>query len=442
MNKFYFNIKKIFAIINKKDVKKLSTIFLTFIFMVGFFIILLPKINSVDIIIEINNNPPNKPTNPKPYDGETDVSVNPTLYVFVSDSNNDSIDVYFYNAYDDSLINIDRNISGKGIASVDWLNLKYDTTYEWYVVANDSRLDNKSDTWSFKTRINEDQPPQNNPPVAIALSSDTTALTGEEIQFDGSMSYDTDGFITNYEWDFGDGNTSTEKTVFHSYSNEGIYNVVLTVIDDYNANDTDSLSIIISVANYPPTKPIITGPKTGEINKTYEFTALSFDLDNDTIQYILNWGDGNEFNTSFYENGTLIYINHSWDNFGEYTILIKAYDGKTYSETSDYTIIIGKILIIDDIIEGNLIDGNDDDTYDYFEDTDSGKLTKVIKYNDTTYILDTKGNDKWDYVYSLDTEETNDIDEYISHRLPGFDIATFIAMIIVVVLIMFYKKRK
>ena len=422
--------------------KNINTIIITIIFIAGLLIIFLPNINSVDTTITINNTPPNIPSDPEPYDGKLNVNLNPTLYVFVSDSNNDTMDVYFYNADDDSLIDIDRNITGRGIASVVWLNLDYNTIYEWYVVANDSILENRSETWSFKTRTYENPPPKNNPPVAIAYSSDTSALTGEEIQFDGSMSYDIDGVITNYEWDFDDGETSTEMTTFHSYSDEGIYNVVLTVIDDDNADDTDSLSITILVANYPPTKPIIAGPKTGEINKTYEFTALSYDLDNDTIQYIFNWDDENETDTSFYKNGTLIYTNHSWDTFGEYTILIKAYDGKAYSETSDYTIIIGNILNIDDIIEGNLIDGNNDDTYDFFEDTDSGKLTKVIKYNETTYILDTKGSDKWDYVYRLDTGETSDIDEYISQRVPGFDTVTFIAMIVVVIFVMAIKKRK
>ncbi len=442
MNNPHHTKKKIYSINNKKYLKKINTIILTIIFIFSLFIILLPKIYTVDVTITINNNPPNKPTNPDPYDSEINTTVNLTLHVFVSDPNKDIMDVYFYNAYNNSLINVDRNVTSEGIASVSWLNLNYNTTYEWYVIANDSLLENRSDTWSFRTKISEYQPIQNSPPVAIALSSENTAITGEEIQFDSSMSYDKDGSITNYLWDFGDGTKSTEKTIFHSYSNEGVYNVVLTVTDDDNANDTDSLSIIILIANYPPTKPIITGPKTGEINKTYEFTALSYDLDNDTIQYIFNWDDGDEVNTSFYKNGTLININHSWNNYGEYTILIKAYDGKVFSKTCYYTIIIGNILPIYDIIEGNLIDGNNDDTYDFFEDTDSGKLTKVIKYNDTTYILDSKGNDKWDYVYRLNTKETTDINEYISQRIPGFDTGIFIAMMIIVLCFIAIKKRK
>jgi len=56
----------------------------------------------------------------------------------------------------------------------------------------------------------------------------------ETIIFDASFSYNSDGNITNYEWDFGDGNVinTAEKTIMHSYAIEGDYNVNLTVIDN------------------------------------------------------------------------------------------------------------------------------------------------------------------------------------------------------------------
>lgn len=55
---------------------------------------------------------------------------------------------------------------------------------------------------------------------------------GEPIQFDGSGSYDTDGEIVAWRWDFGDGTTSDEMSPVHSYAEEGEYGVVLCVTDD------------------------------------------------------------------------------------------------------------------------------------------------------------------------------------------------------------------
>lgn len=105
------------------------------------------------------NNPPNKPINPSPEDGAEDVDINPTLSVDVTDPDGNVLTVYFYNASDDSLIGTDENVNSGATASVDWVNLDYNTEYTWYAIANDSMYENKSDTWSFTTRTKDNEPP-------------------------------------------------------------------------------------------------------------------------------------------------------------------------------------------------------------------------------------------------------------------------------------------
>ncbi|RLF59436.1 MAG: hypothetical protein DRN37_03860, partial [Thermoplasmata archaeon] len=95
---------------------------------------------------------PEKPWGPFPSDGATDVSLSPILSVHVSDPNDDVMDVYFYNASDDSLIDVDTGVPSGSIASVSWNNLNYSTTYSWYAIASDGNCTNQSDTWSFTTR--------------------------------------------------------------------------------------------------------------------------------------------------------------------------------------------------------------------------------------------------------------------------------------------------
>ena len=56
------------------------------------------------------------------------------------------------------------------------------------------------------------------------------------IHFDASESYDPDGTIVNYSWDFGDGNTAIGVTANHAYSEDGNYTVTLTVTDDDGAS--------------------------------------------------------------------------------------------------------------------------------------------------------------------------------------------------------------
>jgi hypothetical protein len=103
------------------------------------------------------NRAPDQPTNPGPSDSATNVDVNPTLSVYVSDPNGDSMDVTFYDAIDDSVIGTDYDVSSGSTASITWSGLDYDITYNWYAVSDDSEYTNTSDTWSFTTKI-ESQP--------------------------------------------------------------------------------------------------------------------------------------------------------------------------------------------------------------------------------------------------------------------------------------------
>ena len=55
------------------------------------------------------------------------------------------------------------------------------------------------------------------------------------LNFNGSLSTDTDGYITSWTWDFGDDTTGDGEIVEHAYTNSGIYTATLTVTDNENA---------------------------------------------------------------------------------------------------------------------------------------------------------------------------------------------------------------
>ncbi|MFC2140882.1 PKD domain-containing protein [Acidobacteriota bacterium] len=86
-------------------------------------------------------------------------------------------------------------------------------------------------------------------------------------------SYDPDGVIVSWLWDFGDGNTSTEQNPVHTYAAAGTYTVTLTVTDDDGASSSVSKIITVIVNGgeiyvYGITQtPIITG-------KNYKSSAV------------------------------------------------------------------------------------------------------------------------------------------------------------------------
>jgi hypothetical protein len=66
---------------------------------------------------------------------------------------------------------------------------------------------------------------------------------GKIINLDGSRSYDKDGDIVSYKWEFGDGSVSDSVSSSHKYTASGNYVVLLTVTDDSGNTDTDSTTV-------------------------------------------------------------------------------------------------------------------------------------------------------------------------------------------------------
>jgi len=88
---------------------------------------------------------------------------------------------------------------------------------------------------------------ENKPPVVAFTCSPESPVAGETITFNALQSYDIDGYIVAYEWDFGDG--GVEITAFpaitHSYNQAGSYTVKLTITDNDGATSTTSKVILV-----------------------------------------------------------------------------------------------------------------------------------------------------------------------------------------------------
>jgi len=89
------------------------------------------------------------------------------------------------------------------------------------------------------------------PPVASFTESAHTAPVGTPITFDPSGSYDPDGTIILYEWDFdGDGvydlSTTTPSIVSYTYTTPGTYTVTLRITDHDGFMDTATDEKIIT----------------------------------------------------------------------------------------------------------------------------------------------------------------------------------------------------
>jgi len=153
----------------------------------------------------------------------------------------------------------------------------------------------------------------NTPPFPQAVYPQNSR-TYQVVEFDASNSYDTDGSIVNYTWEWRDGTMSYGVKCTHFYSTKGTYLVILRVLDDDGS--FSELYIPITVENTPPIA--ILNIPTGMF-LTYEnvtFTASkSYDPDGLDILYKFDFGDGTETDwisqssvTHSFSDGTRTYL--------------------------------------------------------------------------------------------------------------------------------------
>jgi parallel beta-helix repeat protein len=144
--------------------------------------------------------------------------------------------------------------------------------------------------------------------------------------FNASTSYDRDGEVVSYEWDFGDGSTDNGMEVSHAYNETGTYDVILTITDDegYKGNLTKTID---ANKNYPPDIPSIDGPSSGKWGKPYHFTFQSSDNEGSEVWYFVDWGDGKDTGwMGPYISGDEVSDSHTWTDQETFTIRCKVKD--------------------------------------------------------------------------------------------------------------------
>jgi parallel beta-helix repeat protein len=223
--------------------------------------------------------------------------------------------------------------SSNGTKTLYLTDLSYGTTYTIWVNATDHyRWTNETFTFTTKGRKNK----RNTPPVAI-IEGIFIGFPRESINFDGSQSYDSDGYISNYTWTLGDGTIYYGENVTHSYSNQGYYNVTLTVFDNNGASNTSSSNAIIVKANNPPEVNLTLEHSPGKLN--INLTITVFDKDGDNVSCMINWDDNSSPKILQFNNHQTITEDHTYLSYGNYTILVVANDGSTDTSETKFFII-------------------------------------------------------------------------------------------------------
>ena len=130
-------------------------------------------------------------------------------------------------------------------------------------------------------------------PVAVANSTPVSGPAPLAIQLDASESYDPDGTIVSYLWNLGT-STSTSVAPTMTLTDEGTYDLTLTVTDNNGSTSTDVVRVTVNPPlNIPPVAVAEASPATGLAPlRTDLIASKSTDEDGTIVSYLWSWGGG------------------------------------------------------------------------------------------------------------------------------------------------------
>jgi len=132
-------------------------------------------------------------------------------------------------------------------------------------------------------------------------------------------SYDPDGRVVRWLWDFGDGTSSPERSPKHRYADDGRYLVTLTVWDDKGASSTVTKTIVVrnvkpkAIFKFKPSKPY-----AGQI--VMFDASQSYDPDGKVVR--CEW----DFDGDGHVDAEGIKVSYVYERAGEYIIRLAVID--------------------------------------------------------------------------------------------------------------------
>jgi hypothetical protein len=257
-------------------------------------------------------------------------------------------------------------------------------------------------------------------PVSFLQANITIVHKMDTVLFDGSWSSDEGGFITQYNFDFGDGETTgwiAQSQITHVYTSSGTYNASLIVRDD----DTDVSLNIAQVSIEVRARPnAVLALSDTSIFKGEEitFNASNSNDEGGYIEaYFFDFGNG-EFSGWIFSSQ----ITHLYNQVGEFTVSLKVRDNDLEESLNieDYTILISakphanlfidSTIIHEDesvILNGSQSSDEDGDVKEYYFDYGDGQFSGWTNEPEITHLYSSFGT------YNI-TLIVRDNDDFIS----------------------------
>jgi PKD repeat protein len=177
----------------------------------------------------------------------------------------------------------------------------------------------------------------NAPPVANA-GQDILAAPGDAVRLDGANSFDIDGSIAAWRWDFSDGEPVQDgREVVRAYAAPGVYTARLTVTDDSGAINATAQDEVVIRINHVPVASAGSDIHSGRTTVSFD-ASLSADADGDALTYRWDFGDGTP-------PAGGAQVTHTYATGGAYPVVLTVDDGTglwNATATAAITVVINR----------------------------------------------------------------------------------------------------
>jgi PKD repeat protein len=166
--------------------------------------------------------------------------------------------------------------------------------------------------------------PTNVPPTAAFVTSANRLA----LNVDGSSSSDSDGSVTGWAWNFGDGATASGATASHTYARAGTYAVTLTATDNRSATGTVTKQVVVA----DNTSPVASFTHAETFLRTDVDAGASTDPDGTITGWAWNFGDGATAGTRT--------ASHVYAKAGSYAVSLTVTDNDGATATTTETVAV------------------------------------------------------------------------------------------------------
>ena len=218
----------------------------------------------------------------------------------------------------------------------------------------------------------EEQTNEDHEPIAIADATPSSGGMPLEVSFTGSSSTDGNG-LSSYSWDFKDGSISTLADPNHTFTDAGIYEVILTVVDEAGLTSVDTVMITVTeTANEAPNANVDANPKSGNAPLEVSFIGSGSTDDHAISSYLWDFKDGS--------TATEADPKHTFIAQGDYEVLLTVKDenGLTSQETILISVANAENVAPIAVVTSNAIAGDAPVTIQFIgsNSTDDKEITK------------------------------------------------------------------